>query len=205
MANKNYSINHLTGSELYVVCSDKNILDDVNRMLLRNGIVCINDMGGRHHYIIDGRFDKKRATNLIHDIVYSSIEDIMGTSRDAIDVYDWCAQSILSEYHFDFSHIGTSIIYWTIKNVILNGREFPINLKRLCNDAAAEYEMTIEQMTRDLRYSVSKSSLSGLKTIYVVRMVYEKIKMKYTEKLSSIAFEEGKQQKRDCSIEQSLE
>lgn len=184
MGKKN-SNKHLEGPGIYVVCNDKAILEDVNRMLRKNGIVCINDMGGRHHYMIDGRYDKKRATSLMHDIIYNNMDTEVTASRDIIDIYDWCAQAIFAEYNLDLSHIGASIIYWTIKNVILNGREFPINLKKLCTDAAAEYDMTIEQMTRDLRYCVHKSKLRGLKTVYVVRTVYEKIKMTYMDKLST--------------------
>ena len=54
---------------IYVVCSDKGLLDRINRMLKRNGVIGIADAEGKFHYFVDGRQNTGRTVAEVSDIV----------------------------------------------------------------------------------------------------------------------------------------
>ena len=63
---------------IYIACNDRALLDTINSMMGRRGIVGISDAEGKFHYIVDGRKNSKKAISKIDDIVSHSATVIEG-------------------------------------------------------------------------------------------------------------------------------
>lgn len=166
---------------LYVVCNDRNIIRDVNKLLGREGILCIRDYSGHTSYMIDARYEPKQAASLIKDMILDNAKNNGGT--DLSRNFDFIANGIFQEYGFDSGLIGTRIINWAVKNIVFRNMTLPLTMKRLYLDASLSFNMTTEQVERDVRYTVKKSKLYGIRTINIIGILVERVRKDYMEDL----------------------
>ncbi|MBO4407646.1 MAG: hypothetical protein J5786_00055 [Clostridiales bacterium] len=166
---------------LYVVCNDHNIIRDVNKLLGREGILCIRDYSGHTSYMIDARYEPKQAASFIKDMILDNAKNNgeMLLSQD----FDFIAKTIFEEYGFDSCLIGTRIINWSVKNIVFLDKALPLTMKALYQEASKCFNMTTEQVERDIRYTVRKSKLYGIKTINIIGILTERVKRDYTKEL----------------------
>ena len=141
--------------EMNVVCSDFSLLENINGMLSHNGIIGVRDGEGKIHYIIDGRHDRQNASHTVTSIVQSP----KGSARE--DYYDICAKSVFIQFRMNFAHIGTIILYDSIKRTIFHGEEIPVNMKLVYLEASERLPLTFTQVERDVRYAIKSSDLSS--------------------------------------------
>lgn len=155
--------------EMSVVCSDLSLLENINTLLRQKGVIAVEDDYGVLHYIVDGRNNRREAAGRITTI---------STQGDAADelakedaFLDLCVKSVLREYGFDLSLIGTEIIYRSICSCFRKGVPVPPTLKGLFSEIGNEYELSLEQCERDVRYAVSKSNLKNMRSRAVLRCI----------------------------------
>lgn len=155
--------------EMSVVCSDLSLLENINTLLRQKGVIAVEDDYGVLHYIVDGRNNRREAAGRITTI---------STQVDASDelareeaFLDLCVKSVLREYGFDMSLIGTVIIYRSICSCFRKGVPVPPTLKGLFSEIGNEYELSLEQCERDVRYAVSKSNLKSMRSRAVLRCI----------------------------------
>ncbi len=172
---------------IYVVCSDRSLMETINRMLKRQGIVGVTDTSGRTHYILDARFNPGSAARQITDFIKNYAITPMPQDEILPDtpimpekLINIVISETLRSYGFDLSLVGTKAIMVLI--VILLKRE---NLSSLCakemfSMAADVLGYTYAQIERDIRYSVKKSQYYqfGSKSSNVVRCLTEEVRGK---------------------------
>lgn len=178
MANNNKILKDIG---LYVVCNDRNIIRDINKLLGREGIICIRDYSGHTSYMVDARYEPKQAASFIKDMILDNAKN--NGEADLNRNFDFIAKSIFEEYGFDSGLIGTRIINWAVKNIVFLNKSLPLTMKRLYLDASLSFNMTTEQVERDVRYTVKKSKLYGIRTINIIGILVERVRRDYTEEL----------------------
>ena len=131
--------------EMSVVCSDLSLLENINSLLNDSGFISVEDEQGITHYIVDGR-----------------------SNRDEV-------ASVLREYGFDMSHIGTVLLYRVLFDSYINGIPLPPTMKAIYCETGKEYGLSIEQCERDVRYSISKSALKDMRSRSALRCMGTRI------------------------------
>lgn len=152
---------------IYVICSDKGIVDNVNHFMRGRGVVGITDTAGRIHYMVDARRNQYSAADKINELAVQSM------SGNAINQQ---ISDMLEEYGFDMSLIGTLILCKLIRRLHEHGQA-PIGMKQLYAKVSSDTNMTYVQMERDVRYAIRKSKYpwENTKSIQVIRMIERKL------------------------------
>ena len=150
---------------IYVVCNDKSLLENINGLLSRNGMLCVRDNSGRVSYLVDGRHDKATAMMTVSGLMSDHLLGI-GEGRDVY--YDMCAKSVFMECGVDMSHTGTAVIYIAVKDMVLGGMKAYRTAKNMYLEFADRLHMSFDQVSRDVRYAVNASTLKKYRTLTVV-------------------------------------
>ncbi len=165
------------GSEtgIYIACSDRALLDTINSMLSRKGIIGISDAEGKYHYIVDGRHSARKVISRINDIVMGNATAIASEVPD--DVINSVLKSILVYYDFDISLIGTSAIFEMVRRMVVYRDLYFMPIRQLYAVAGELLGLSYYQTERDVRYSIRKSSFAntGIKTTRILRMLADDV------------------------------
>ena len=157
--------------EMSVVCSDLSLLENINSLLNDNGFISVEDEQGIIHYIVDGRRNRKEAAGKV-----TSLSPNRKTSQGKEEAYiDMCVKSVLREYGFDMSLIGTVLMYRVLFDSYIKGIPLPTTMKSIYCDTGREYGLSIEQCERDVRYSISKSALKDMRSRSALRCMGTRI------------------------------
>lgn len=160
------------GIEMKIVCSDLSLLENINGLLCKSGILGIRDRQGNLHYIVDGRTDRQKATEAAQSLIFNR-----NTNREESDVYyDICAKRVFKRFGMELSKIGAVVLYEEIRRIIYSGIEIPINMKTIYMEATTRYSMTYAQIERDVRYAIKSSRLSDLGSRQATRILINSIK-----------------------------
>ena len=93
--------------EMSVVCSDLSLLENINSLLNDNGFISVEDEQGIMHYIVDGRHNRDEVAGRV-----TSLSPGRKNKQGKEEAYiDTCVKSVLHEYGFDMSLIGTVLLY----------------------------------------------------------------------------------------------
>ncbi len=174
---------HETG--IYVVCSDKKLLETINSMLKRQGIVGVTDTVGRTHYLLDARVNPGQAAKHITDFINTN--SLVCANFDCDDsenekAVDRLTKVIIAEtlrgYGFDLSLIGTKAIIVLIKILLKRDNMVSLCAKEMFLMAAEVMGQTYSQIERDIRYAIKKSSYNqyGTKSSNIVRCLVEEVR-----------------------------
>ena len=160
---------------IYVVCSDKGLLDRINRMLKRNGVIGIADAEGKFHYFVDGRQNTGRTVTEVSDIVIrnaASIEEELPS-----DIVSSVLRTVLVFYDFDISLIGTTAIFLMVRKMVMFSDLYYQSTCKLYSMASEALKLSCDQIERDVRYSIKKSSFNktGIKTSMILRMLSDEV------------------------------
>jgi len=174
------NIEEMTG--IYIVCSDKNLLDNVNRMFKRRGMIGVTDTAGRVRYIVDGRQSKwaamKSISNFLNLAGFKEINMIDGKANDAI--YNEVIGKVLNRYGFEPAHIGTKAVFILIKQMIINSVDTRnITVKEFYSIVGERLQLTYGQTERDVRYAIKNSQAyeRGVKSITLVKKLADEVRM----------------------------
>ncbi len=137
-------------SNIIVVCDDQSILDRVNGLLCRDGIVSLSDVEGKTQYLIDARNKRELSANKLDSFIDSvSSCDIQ---LKAI------IEEVLIEFGFNFALIGTRIYADLIRDTVID-MDFSKNMQQYYSVVSEHYGMSVLQVERNVRYAISKSRL----------------------------------------------
>ena len=156
-----------------VVCSDMSLLDNINSLLKENGVISVEDEYGVLHYIVDGREDRREAAGKVTAI--SSNEGYSDEKAKEITFIKACVKTVLREYGFDMSLIGTDIIFNAVFNSFRRGIPLLPSMKSIYSEYAGEYGLTYEQAERDVRYAITRSSLNNMKSRAAISCIQARI------------------------------
>lgn len=182
MNSKEYQ-NNRRGSEtgIYIVCSDKALLDKINTMLRFKGVIGVADAEGKYHYFVDGRKTFAKVVTEVDEIVMQNAENIELDAPESMVVS--AVRAVLIFYDFDMSLIGTTAMYEILRRMVIYRDVYYHGVRELYAIAADRLKLSYEQTERDIRYSVKKSSLSneGLKTTEMFRMLADEVNYRLDE------------------------
>ena len=102
---------------IYIVCSDKGLLDKINNMLRFKGIIGVADAEGKFHYFVDGRKRMSRAITKVEEIVTKNAANIELDAPESMVVS--ALRAVLIFYDFDMSLIGTTAMYEIIRRMVI--------------------------------------------------------------------------------------
>ncbi|MBP5654321.1 MAG: hypothetical protein J6X33_02285 [Clostridiales bacterium] len=150
---------------IYVVCNDKSLLENINGLLSRSGMLCVRDNSGKVSYLVDGRHDRSAAMTTVSDLMTDHFLGL-GDSRDVY--YEMCAKSVFMSAGFDMSHTGTAVLYIAVREAVTSGHRSYGSAKNLYMDFARRLHMSFDQVSRDVRYSINASCLKNYRTLTVI-------------------------------------
>ena len=160
---------------IYIACSDRALLDTINSMLNRKGIIGISDAEGKYHYLVDGRHSARKVISRINDLVVGNATVIADAVPD--DVINSVLKSILVYYDFDMSLIGTSAIFEIVRRMVVYRDMYFMAIRELYAISGELLGLSYYQTERDIRYALKKSSFneSGIKTTRILRMLADDV------------------------------
>jgi len=157
--------------EMNVVCSDLSLLENINSLLREKGVISVEDESGVLHYIVDGRYNRKEAAGRVTSLKPQNKADI-----DPAESYlELCVKSVLREYGFDMSLIGSIIIHRSIFDAFSNHVPLPTTMKSLYCETGKAFGLTLEQSERDVRYAITKSCLKNMRSRAALRCIQSRI------------------------------
>lgn len=191
------SYNRFSGKEqgIYVVCSDKALLDKINKMLKRQGVLGVTDGEGKLHYMVDARKNKSSAARQINEFVNSFKEQIINgvnseISDDVVDsIVEESIDEVLAFYGFDNTLFGTKVLRYLVRFCLYGGNMEKRNLKELYINAGWELNMTVQQVERNVRYTIRGSKFvdSKIKTLSIIRLMVDAVKVILSSKRMEVS------------------
>lgn len=141
----------------YIACDDRSILNCVNAMLLNNGMVGLSDTEGKMHYLIDGRRggnyvlqQVKNNVLTLKETVHQDVEYEAVLVRQVIDI-------VLNRYDFQVTLVGTQLIRFALEQLYQDSTLIKCVSKRLYIMVGEAFQMSVQQVERNIRYSIKKS------------------------------------------------
>ncbi|MCR5061516.1 MAG: hypothetical protein K6A80_10955 [Saccharofermentans sp.] len=155
---------------LYVISNDDMLMENVNRVLERRGIIGITDATGSVRYFVDGRREIDKTVERVKDAVTDYGADCIANETPERDkMMDAVAHKVFVSHGFDFSLIGSHIIYVLVWNMLDDEDCTSLNLKELCMASREQFDMSYNQMVRNMRYAISKSEYKDLRSRAALR------------------------------------
>ena len=180
-----FNTENMTG--IYIVCSDSNLLADINRMFKRRGIIGVTDTAGRVRYIVDVRSNKWNAVKAINRFLnlegFTELTEMGGEAAEERIVNE-AVGKVLSEYGFNPSHLGTKALFILVKMILDRGIAMKnVSVRELYNPVADHLRLSYSQMERNIRYAVKSSGMNagGTRTSILV----QKLALEVSELLRS--------------------
>ena len=165
-ANKAPIYNSARDVGLYVISNDDMLMENVNRVLERRGIIGITDSTGSVRYFVDGRREIDKTVERVKDAVTDYGADCIEN-----EMMDAVAHKVFVSHGFDFSLIGSHIIYVLVWNMLDDDDYSRFNLKELCMASSEQFDMSYDQMVRNMRYAISKSKYSNQRSLAALRLL----------------------------------
>ena len=169
---------------VYVACTDRSLLDTINSMLSHKGIIGISDAEGKFRYIVDGRSHSEKAMSRINEIVSTSAAVIESEVPDSL--LESVLKAVLIFYDFELSLLGTCAIFEIVKRMVVYRDLYFCSMRELYTFAGDVLELSYDQIERDIRYCLRKSSFfgMGLRTTMILRILADDVtdRLKETKK-----------------------
>lgn len=157
--------------EMSVVCSDLSLLENINSLLKQKGVISVEDEDGVLHYIVDGRNNRSEVAGKI-----TSINPYETPEKNKEDSYlELCVRSVLREYGFDMALIGSVLIYRALMTSLKRGQPLPPTMKSMYCESGKDYNLSLEQCERDVRYAITRSSLKNMRSRAALRCILSRI------------------------------
>jgi len=161
---------------IYVVCSDDFLLSKINGMLRSKGVIGIADAEGKFHYFVDGRKNFGRTIARIDQIVSDTTAVIRSEIECNYSVSE-VIRDVLIFYDFDLTLIGSQAIQEILYRMITDKAVYFYCIRDLTGIAQDILRLTYDQVERDIRYAIRKSSFVGMrvKTAVILRSLADDV------------------------------
>lgn len=157
--------------EMSVVCSDLSLLENINTLLKRKGVIAVEDEYGALHYIVDGRNNRQSVAGKVTSINPNNTAE----RKKEEEFFEFCLKNVLREYGFDMSLIGTVLIFNSFLSSFKNCMPLPNTMKGLYCETGREMGLSYEQSERDVRYAITRSSLKNMRSRAVMRCIQSRV------------------------------
>ncbi len=163
----------------YIVCNDRMILDNINTLLKRNGMVGISDTAGHLHYLVDGRKNIHAAAGLISSEALR-VRDASGYSNESLCV---AVEETIARYRLDPSLLGTRILRSMLILISKDPVLLTVVTKKLYPLAGKEFGISVAQVERNLRYAFMRTTLhrDGFRNVQIIRRLYDDLVLRLVQ------------------------
>lgn len=157
----------------YVVCSDRMILDNINSLMKKRGMVGISDTAGRLHYLVDARTG---VSTIVRKITGQALEGLDHSSISNTDVLK-SVEAVLQRHQLDHILLGTRIARYMLAQSIRDPSLMTAVSKRLYPMAGKEFGISISQVERNLRYAFRKMGVfnEGRRNVYILHKLCDEV------------------------------
>ena len=160
---------HKEEAGVYVICSDEALLENINSLLKRKGVIGITDSAGRMHYMIDARDNKKNAPHQVNSLVVPDAGNILTSERAISEVF--------ARHNIDTGLTGGPILFFIIRKLILEGETYHSNTKLIYANVCEVFNMSYETVERDVRYSINKSDFrKGIRSVAIIKILTDEVR-----------------------------
>ncbi|NLO36131.1 MAG: hypothetical protein GX112_07245 [Clostridiaceae bacterium] len=157
----------LTGQlQFTVVVNDKEMLDQLNRLMIRQGYAGVMDTAGRLHYLVDGRKGMPYASRKILEATGRMIKDQCDNARPLQASIGHNVDKVLMANGIRPELKGYRYIRCMLLLIGLDETRIKPVTKVLYPDIANHFHVKASQVERDVRYALQETRLhrSGLTT-----------------------------------------
>ncbi len=135
-----------------VVASDRDLLRQLNPLLLREGMINVAAGNQEAHYIVDGRRNLKRAASTIAHLAHRLDKDNHSLICHRVQQYQLLIDDILNSYRFDQNLKGFIFLRYLLLIAALDGSILSSLTKHAYVKVAEKFNVSSERVGRNLRY-----------------------------------------------------
>ena len=180
--NKRTAYNVSKDVGLYVISDDDVLIENVNSILKRKGIIGVTEPTGSVRYFVDGRHDLTDTADMLQNAVTNFNNGQLPVDEfNNFQIYDYAAHQVFMLYGLDLSLIGSNVIYELVRRVVESVFSMNISLKELSISEQYQYMMSYSQLVRNIRYALRGSSLAHMKTKGAIRVLASSVFKKMRE------------------------
>jgi len=181
-----YSLNPEREVGFYIVCSDRMILDNINLLMKKRGLVGISDTAGRLHYIVDARSGVSVAAGRIAGQALKGLDHSSLSNADVLK----SVEKIMDDYFLDRVLLGTRIARYMLVQSVRDPSLMSAVSKRLYPMAAKEFGILPSQVERNLRYAFRKMRVfeDGRRNVYILRKLYDEVSALLVQKHDCVPY-----------------
>jgi hypothetical protein len=157
----------------YVVCSDRMIMDNINTMMKKRGLVGISDTAGRMHYLVDARSGAVSAGGRIAGQALKGLDHSSLSNAEVLRG----VEKVLDGYFLDRVLLGTRIARYMLVQSVRDPSLMSTVTKRLYPMAGDEFGIMPAQVERNLRYAFRKMKVfeDGRRNVYILRKLHDEV------------------------------
>ncbi len=161
----------------YIAASEQDILAQVNRLMMRSGLVGIMDTAGRLQYILDGRRGTPFVVKRIIETTDRVIKEQTEQANPLLASLSPSADLVLAAHDIAQELKGYHYLRFILLLVGLDETRLRPISKNLYPAAAAHFRVGISQIERDIRYALHKTDLYqlGLTTAAAICRLYSEM------------------------------
>lgn len=140
----------------YITSGNQDLLNKVNEIMASKGVLGYRDQCGRYHYIIDGSKGAPFAAMRLQEIAQIRLtEDTLDAEQVALNA-EFYVDAVLSCYNFDRSLQGFFLLRYMLIQLTLDPRLRQPLSKTLYPLCAENYQCSITQVERNVRYCLQR-------------------------------------------------
>jgi hypothetical protein len=147
--------------KIYLASSDRDLLNKVEEMMARQGLLGLRDTAGRVQYVIDGRRGHPYAARRFGETIEKFVEVNQNSRYRNREQQQKVIDEVLAGYSFQRTLRG----YFFLRQMLLAAVEDPALLhpisKRLYPVTAEHFRVSESQVERNLRYLIDKLAEDG--------------------------------------------
>lgn len=170
----------------YVVCSDKMILDNINSLMRKRGLLGISDTAGRVHYMVDARRGIPSVVNKITGQALKGLDYSSLSNAQIIEAVD----EVMQRHGLDNILLGTRICRYILVQSVRDASLMSSVTKRAYSVAGVEFSMTSTQVERNLRYTFRKLQvyLDGRRNAYILNKLFSELRNYLVERYDCLPY-----------------
>lgn len=149
-----HPVNQTEQPGFYLAASDQDLLNQVSRLLKRQGLVGLMDTAGRIHYVIDGRRGPPFAARRILETTQRILRDRILDPDDLQPLRLLAVEQVLGLYQIPTQLKGYRYLRYLLQLAAGNDAQLRPVSKTLYPAAAEYFKVSIDQVERDIRYAV---------------------------------------------------
>ncbi|HHT78141.1 MAG TPA: hypothetical protein GXZ67_09725 [Clostridiaceae bacterium] len=170
----------------YVVCSDRMILDNINSLMRKRGLLGISDTAGRVHYMVDARRGVPSVVNRITGQALKQLDYSSLSNAQIIVAVD----EVMQRHGLDTVLLGTRICRYILIQSTRDVSLMSSVTKRAYGLTAAEFGMTPTQVERNLRYAFRKLQIyqDGRRNAYILNKLFSELRDYIVERYDCVPY-----------------